>query len=168
MEELPTPRWWAQKHPEKYKAYQAKNKERIRFVQKRWRENNIEHARELGRKHDRARYTRDKERRRNVLLKIRYGITSKEYYERFEKQNGLCAICGQPETSKSKNGIVLKLAIDHCHKTKHIRGLLCAGCNKAIGHAKDSPEFLRKAAEYLETHAKDGRDNGRTNSNPRD
>ena len=42
------------------------------------------------------------------------------------------------------------LHIDHCHKTGVVRGMLCGNCNFLLGHANDSPEILRKAADYLE------------------
>ena len=42
-----------------------------------------------------------------------------------------------------------KLVIDHCHKTKRVRGLLCHQCNSGLGHFKDNTEFLLKAVEYL-------------------
>lgn len=40
--------------------------------------------------------------------------------------------------------------IDHDHRTMKIRGLLCSICNRGLGYFKDSPELLRKAANYLE------------------
>lgn len=42
-----------------------------------------------------------------------------------------------------------KMAIDHCHKTGQVRGLLCTNCNTAIGLMKDSPERLEAAASYI-------------------
>ena len=57
-------------------------------------------------------------------------------------QEGLCAICGLPETDK-------RFCVDHNHKTGVVRGLLCANCNKGLGHFFDSIESLEKAKSYL-------------------
>ena len=54
-------------------------------------------------------------------------------------------ICKAPETLQNKN-----LAVDHCHKTGKVRGLLCSKCNKGLGLFKDSKELLTTAIEYLE------------------
>lgn len=76
-------------------------------------------------------------------LRKNFGIGVAEYEEMLAKQGGGCAICGQRDKW-------FRLAVDHCHGTKRIRGLLCAGCNRGIGIFKDSPDLLRKAVEYLE------------------
>jgi len=39
--------------------------------------------------------------------------------------------------------------LDHCHKTKTIRGLLCNDCNVGLARFKDNPLLLDKAKEYL-------------------
>lgn len=44
--------------------------------------------------------------------------------------------------------------IDHCHKTKNVRGLLCQACNMAIGLLKDNPETAVKIAAYLKNTEK--------------
>jgi hypothetical protein len=64
------------------------------------------------------------------------------------EQNYLCAICGNPETRMFK-GKITKLAIDHCHKTGEVRGLLCHKCNSILGYANDSIELLANAIKYL-------------------
>lgn len=74
---------------------------------------------------------------------------SSNYRELFEKQSGVCAICSQPESITSKDGSVRRLAVDHCHKTGTIRGLLCSSCNVALGQFKDSTDSLARAIEYL-------------------
>ncbi|KKM91648.1 hypothetical protein LCGC14_1226370 [marine sediment metagenome] len=55
---------------------------------------------------------------------------------------GFCYVCNVKENEK-------KLHMDHCHETGEFRGWLCSGCNRIIGFAKDSPERLEAAAEYL-------------------
>jgi len=39
--------------------------------------------------------------------------------------------------------------IDHCHNTGEVRGVLCAGCNLAIGHAKEDINTLNNMIKYL-------------------
>lgn len=57
---------------------------------------------------------------------------------------GLCWICGRPERAKGRS-----LAIDHDHRTMHVRGMLCTSCNRRLG-GTTNPEWLRRAADYLE------------------
>lgn len=72
----------------------------------------------------------------------KFGITEDDYNKMFESQVGLCAICHNPE-----NGI--KLAVDHCHDTGKVRGLLCKRCNMGIGLLGDNPDTIISAAMYL-------------------
>lgn len=75
----------------------------------------------------------------------RYGITYEKYQQMLLNQNGVCAICSNPENSRLRRN----LSIDHCHKTNEIRGLLCSECNIGLGKFKDSIILLDKAKEYL-------------------
>jgi hypothetical protein len=85
---------------------------------------------------------------KNADLKRTYGVTLDWYNEQLEKQNNTCAICKQPETAKIKNKL-LSLAVDHCHESGKIRGLLCRSCNNAIGALKHDEGILNAAIEYL-------------------
>lgn len=91
----------------------------------------------------------DPEKVRAKNLQKMYGISHEEYEKMWEEQEGLCKICGNPESVKLK-GVVKLLAVDHCHSSGKVRGLLCNNCNRAIGMLKDDPEILRRAASYLE------------------
>ena len=70
-------------------------------------------------------------------------------------QNNKCKICLMPfnhlNAFKDFNQSTMPL-VDHDHETGKVRGLLCNGCNIAIGYAKDSPETLRRMAAYIEGH----------------
>jgi len=83
-------------------------------------------------------------------LKANYGMTLEEFEQRLEEQGGVCAICKQPETGCSRQGRVKRLSVDHDHKTGKIRGLICNGCNRALGYFNDDPEKMRAAIDYLE------------------
>lgn len=109
-------------NPEKYKEWTSKSKK------KHWKKNSVhESLRQLG-------------------------ITIDIYDDLIEKHQGLCAICNNEETRLSRNGGVCRLAIDHCHSTGKIRGLLCHGCNTGIGKFKDNIDLLQAAITYLKQH----------------
>lgn len=73
-----------------------------------------------------------------------YGMTQEQYDQLLEDQGGVCAIC----QNECPTGYAL--AIDHCHETKEIRGLLCGNCNNGLGRFKDSTKLMKLAIEYLE------------------
>lgn len=98
------------------------------------------------------RLKRQTEKRRDSKIRHTYGIDSKQYNEMLERQNHVCAICDQKECRKNSWGEIRSLAIDHCHKTKKVRGLLCDDCNNLLGRAKDNQNILKKAIFYLKNH----------------
>ena len=69
-----------------------------------------------------------------------------------DKQDRRCAIC-KTNDPKSKNE--RGWAVDHCHKTGKVRGVLCSPCNAGLGLlATDDPivavvRFAR-AIKYLQ------------------
>ena len=68
-----------------------------------------------------------------------------------EKQNGVCAICEQKETVIDKRiNKVRRLSVDHDHKTRKVRGLLCAKCNHLLGNINDNIKILNRSILYLE------------------
>lgn len=82
---------------------------------------------------------------RKSKLWTQYGITLADYEKMFNKQSGVCAICGQPPLDKA-------LVVDHDHKTGKVRGLLCCLCNTMLGFAAESTKVLELAAQYLRKH----------------
>jgi hypothetical protein len=110
-----------------HKAYRAANKERLNAASAAWREANKHRIRDMA---------------KAAKLKHTYGITVEQYQALFESQSGVCAICGKPPGK-------LALAVDHCHATGRIRGLLCTCCNHGLGMFRDCPINLSRAIEYL-------------------
>ena len=89
-----------------------------------------------------------KQKRRVRERRDRYGLSETEYEAMLERQGNACALCGADGRVAHKE----VLAVDHCHATGKVRGLLCDSCNRAIGLLGDDPDRLRLAALYLETH----------------
>ena len=80
---------------------------------------------------------------RKQTLKRYSGMTQEEYNNLLDSQNGGCGICGRLAGTKN-------LAVDHCHSTNKIRGILCGTCNNAIGALGDNLDGLKRALKYLE------------------
>lgn len=91
---------------------------------------------------------RDKTFRANI--KKLYGLTPEDYWGMFDAQNGVCAICNEPESITTTDGVRRRLAVDHDHKTGRVRALLCTSCNLGLGAFKDDPERLAAALAYLD------------------
>lgn len=77
------------------------------------------------------------------VLKRNFGLSVEAYHEMLEAQGGVCAICENIDATGRR------LAVDHCHETGRIRGLLCTHCNTALGLVNDSVDTLRRMKEYL-------------------
>ena len=114
---------------------------------------------QLATSEDRAAYARawrkaNPDKAKTSDLKKMYGITLEEYNKMRVDQNCSCDICGKHEDDESQS-----LAVDNCHDTGKVRGLLCHACNKALGGFKDSFNILRSAMTYLERNQNDSQTN---------
>lgn len=77
---------------------------------------------------------------------LRYiGLSKAEFDRIWQQQHGLCVLCSVELHRNSNRGC----HIDHCHITGKFRGLLCGGCNNALGKLGDTPEALKRALDYV-------------------
>lgn len=85
---------------------------------------------------------RNSKARHEARVTTTYGLEKGEYDKLLEEQDG-CGVCGiKPR---------YRMDVDHDHSTNLIRGLLCRQHNRRLlPAAKDKPEVLRSAADYLE------------------
>jgi hypothetical protein len=117
-------------------------------AKKRYFENNREKI--AARKRDHYRANRDKYMKleRDRQYRKRYGITLEDYDQMLADQGGKCLIC---EASQAGN-VGQAFAVDHCHETGRVRGLLCIKCNSRLGwfEANDS-----RIAAYLKRRGAD-------------
>lgn len=79
--------------------------------------------------------------KRARLLMQKYGITVAQYDKMFALQDGKCVGCGRPPKTR-------RLAVEHDHKTKRVRGLACHNCNRHL-IAKNTAETARWLVAYL-------------------
>jgi hypothetical protein len=159
-------------NPEKYR--QAQPRERDPLVKRVPRK--LEGMPPLGTRE----WTREYQRRRRLTkvgmiesarsnLRAKHGLTLDAYKQLFEQQRGRCCICGHQivmaydadamlgKRGPKPNGAV----IDHDHACcpaqkscgRCVRGLLCTTCNHGLGHFRDDPQLMRRAADYIERHA---------------
>ncbi len=126
---------WQQGHPANYKKSMRKwekaNPDKVNMRSKEW----------YAKHPDKA-----KLKAKRIRLRLDFGMTIEQYEMILAAQDGVCAICRKPETAQG----VQYLGVDHCHRTGHVRGLLCNRCNLALGLLQDNPDLLREAALYLD------------------
>lgn len=80
----------------------------------------------------------------------KYNMTLRDYNNILESQNGVCAICCKPETTMdNRSEFIRNLAVDHCHKTGVVLGLLCGACNTSIGKFGEDDIILKRALNYV-------------------
>lgn len=137
------------KHRERVAKYAARNPDKVREQNNRSKKKQRENNPEKFAQRNKSWRLRNAEKLRWYEVSRKFGITQEEYSDLYNSQNGVCAICGLPETI-TRNGIVRALAVDHCHSTGKIRGLLCSACNMGLGKFKDDKSLVLKAFSYLD------------------
>ncbi|PRY38416.1 recombination endonuclease VII [Spirosoma oryzae] len=90
-------------------------------------------------------YQKNPDLKKSRNLRNRYGITLDQYNQLLHRQNRCCRICGTHEDLEGKS-----LAVDHCHSSGKIRGLLCSNCNTALGKVRDNVVILHSMIHYLQ------------------
>jgi hypothetical protein len=120
--------------------WRLKNKSYAKEKSKKWYEENKEYAIKRNNKWKENNKDKFKLSQKKNRLKKRYGMTLEEYDKILLSQKNKCAICHE---------ILVKPDLDHDHKTKKHRGILCHNCNVMIGLAKDSTLILNNAIHYL-------------------
>lgn len=124
------------RHPDRVREYGLRYRlahpERRKQSIRKWREKNRQQIR-------RQRFERG--------LRDVHGITVEDWARMFHSQGGRCAGCLDP----LRDG--WGTAVDHCHRTDKVRGLLCIRCNRSLGVLRERPETLRRLADYIERHA---------------
>ena len=74
-----------------------------------------------------------------------YGISKVEFARIVNEQNYCCAICGVDLRT-------IRRALDHDHKTKKVRALLCRDCNWFVSAVESRPHLVQKILDYLKRH----------------
>jgi hypothetical protein len=79
---------------------------------------------------------------RNIKSRsVTYGISIDEVRALLARP---CDVCGDAMTSLKTHHI------DHCHDTGKVRGVLCHGCNTALGLVREDTQVLRALISYIE------------------
>lgn len=110
---------------------------RRKLYQRTYQKSNREYLRDMRRK-------KALEDPRGPYSRYRLGVDATDFKVMLAAQQWLCAVCGK--SSKHWH-------LDHDHKTDRVRAVLCASCNKGLGHFRDQPDLLRAAALYIELHS---------------
>ena len=79
-------------------------------------------------------------------MKLKYKLEVEDIVKMYDNQRGCCAICKQSLISPDSKELP---HIDHDHTTGVVRGVLCATCNKGIGHLQDDADLCIRASTYL-------------------
>lgn len=129
--------------------YAQRNREKVRKYQREWIARNQERVKSYPKKKLSEMSPAYRERKaayaKRRHLERKYGITPEIWQEMYERQGGVCALCKVP----GRTGKHDKLAVDHCHVTGRVRGLLCTPCNVSIGILGETPEQWEVVMQYL-------------------
>jgi recombination endonuclease VII len=89
-------------------------------------------------------------------VKRLYGLSLNEVQKKRKAQKNKCKICKRKFVDTKGSGRAGRTGrtpcIDHDHKNKKVRDIICDSCNRGLSCFRDSPRLLRKAAKYIEKH----------------
>jgi len=113
----------------KYKTLTAEQRVKANESNRAWKSRNKEKVAEYKKKHYRENRDKYLTIERDRAYKKRYGISLADYDAMYVKQSGVCLICKSDKAGNKGQCF----AVDHCHATGVVRGLLCIKCNARLG-----------------------------------
>ena len=78
---------------------------------------------------------------KDAYYKRTYGMSYENVLEKHKSVDNRCEVC--LETKKL-------LAVDHCHSSGNVRGLLCMRCNLLLGKVEENKGIILKLFKYLD------------------
>lgn len=162
------------------RAWDEKNREKLRERQKKYREDNAEATREKSRRWHRKNIEAVRARKSTPEYRALAKIRSAAYRKSNAEKLRLARVeyCERPEVivrrAAEKNRTIefiepptrprplfceicdgtshtnTRLHFDHCHDSGRFRGWLCQKCNMALGLVNDSADTLKRMISYLE------------------
>ena len=121
------------------KEWRKNNPERAKELNKRWVKNNLECTNKVKREWR----INNPIKVKNAELKLKYGIDFEQMRQMYISQNGCCAICHIRFAGRSD------VCVDHDHTTEKVRQLLCHSCNRMLGDCKENPQIMLSGVEYI-------------------
>lgn len=127
---------------ENEKEYQKEYRETHREEFKKYQKTYYKKNKKLVNERNKKRYLENKDtirwRHKINHIKIKYGLTEKQYVSLLQKANNKCEICGSKKI----------LCVDHCHNTGKVRGILCRECNLTLSYVENKD--ISKFMQYLD------------------
>lgn len=97
-----------------------------------------------GKEYRRRENIKNRKKLRNAAL-AKYGLDCDTVDKMISDQDGVCFLCGRPPEQAGRKG----LHVDHDHSSGKVRAMLCCHCNQGLGHFRDDPALIERAAGYL-------------------
>lgn len=126
-----------------YKDMTDAQRESARATKRAYHERNRERLAAKRREHYQANKQKYLTLERDRQYRVRYGITLADYDKMLSEQGGRCKICDADKAGNAGQCF----AVDHCHKTGKVRGLLCIKCNARLGWFE---KYAEAATKYLQ------------------
>lgn len=135
---------WNEANPSYHRDRYPEVKEKRQAQTNKWRAADPEGYRASNMKSWLKRKEKFPDIHRRIALKTKYGLTPEDVVAMLNSQERLCALCGTDDPGKHPGWVV-----DHCHRTKKVRGILCSPCNISLRKGRDTIEHLEKALAYI-------------------
>jgi hypothetical protein len=132
---------WTKEQQKKYGREYEQNKDKIKERKREYYERNKDKKKEYEKQNK-------KRKKENYFLR-KYNLTLEQYQQMLQDQHNKCCICGiEFDDSRMRT----RPCVDHCHKTKKVRSILCSNCNSAIGLLREDTFILKRTIKYLKKH----------------
>ena len=120
------------------KDWYERNTDKAKAKVREWRERNVDVIKKYRIDN------RQKNYRQELVRK--YGVEPTWFDRKMREQDNTCEWCKRPFQWGNKQTAP---HVDHCHKTKAVRSILCNRCNTVLGLCEDSAHLLSVLARYL-------------------